>query len=350
MNLELSGSVLRGEFALELQLTVPAGQTLALVGPNGAGKSTSLSVCAGLLALARGRLAVGGRVLDAPAQGVFVPPEARRIGWLPQQALLFPHRTVRDNVAYGPLARGMPAAAARARAEQWLERVGLAGYGSRRPHELSGGQAQRAALARTLAAEPEVLLLDEPLAAVDASARRELRALLHEHLGAFAGPRLLVTHDAVDAFVLADRIAVLEAGRVVQAGTAAELGSAPRSRYVADLVGLNFVVGTVHDSVFTAASGATLVAATPIEGAAVATVHPRAIALFRSRPDGSPRNVWQATVLAIEAVPAANRVRLGGPLPLVAEVTPAAVSALGLAVGTAVWVALKATEVQVAPA
>jgi molybdate transport system ATP-binding protein len=350
VTLDLQGGVTRGGLVLDVSLACRDDETVALVGPNGAGKSTLLAVLAGLLRLQHGRLVLGDRVLDDAAAGAFVPPEARRVGWSPQAALLLPHRSVRDNVAYGPRSRGVPRARARERACAWLARVGLEDCGDRRPHELSGGQAQRVALARALAAEPALLLLDEPMSAVDASARLELRQLLRRHLGAFAGPRLVVTHDPVDAFVLGDRIAVLEAGRIVQIGTAEQIGSQPRSRYVADLVGLNFLRGEVHDSVFVLGSGASLVVATTTTGAAIATVHPRAIALFRSRPEGSPRNVWRAAVLAVESSPAARRVRLGGAVPLVAEVTPAAVAELELRPGAEVWVALKATEVVVAEA
>ncbi|MBL8736778.1 MAG: ABC transporter ATP-binding protein [Planctomycetes bacterium] len=365
MTLVLHGELQRGPFAARLDLEVAAGETLALVGPNGAGKSSCVQVLAGLVPLDRGELSLGGQRLEAPADGLWVPPEQRGVGYLPQEPLLFPHRSVLDNVAFGLRARGVGLAVARAEALAWLARVGIADLAQRRPRELSGGQAQRAALARALAPAPRLLLLDEPLAAVDASARLALRQELARHLASFAGPRVLVTHDAVDAFVLADRIAVLEQGRVVQVGTATEIGQRPRSRYVADLVGLNFLRGSVHDSVFTAeglpADGspaerraappaATLVVATTHEGPAIATVHPRAIALFRERPSGSPRNVWQARVVGVEVVPTGRRVRLAGPIPLVAEVTAAAVAELGLGTDALVWIALKATEVQIGEA
>lgn len=350
MTLALHGEVARGAQRLWFDLDVAPGETVALVGPNGAGKSSCVEAIAGLLRLQRGELRLGDAVLDAPAAGVFAPPEARGIGWLPQDGLLFPHLSARDNVAYGRRARGEPAGRARAAADAALARVGLAGFGDRRPRQLSGGEAQRVALARALAAEPRVLLLDEPLSAVDASARVALRHELQRALADFAGPRLLVTHDAVDAFALADRIAVVEQGRIVQVGTAAAIGASPGSRYVADLVGLNFLRGDARDGVFTASSGGRLVVASPIEGAAIATVHPRALALFTARPSGSPRNVWQATVAAVEPTPSGRRVRFDGDLPLVAEVTAAAVAELGIAVGRTLWLALKATEVQVAEA
>ncbi|MFN9277315.1 MAG: sulfate/molybdate ABC transporter ATP-binding protein [Planctomycetota bacterium] len=350
MSLVLRGAFARGPLALDVDFAVGPGETLALVGPNGAGKSSCVQLLAGLLRLQRGELRLDDAVLDAPAAGVCVTPEARGVGWLPQDGLLFPHLSVRDNVAFGRRARGEPARAARAAADAALARVGLAGFGDRRPHQLSGGEAQRVALARALAAEPRVLLLAEPLSAVDASARVALRHELQRALVDFAGPRLLVTHDPLDAFALADRIAVVEQGRIVQVGTAAAIGGSPRSRYVADLVGLNFLRGRAHDGVFTAASGGRLVVASAVEGPAIATVHPRALALFTARPSGSPRNVWQANVAAVEATPSGRRVRFDGELPLVAEVTAAAVAELGIAVGRPLWLALKATEVQVAEA
>ncbi len=351
MTLSLHGTLRRGALELVVALDVAAGETLALVGPNGAGKSTVVQLLAGLLRLDAGELRLGAAVFDAPTQGILLPPEERRVGYLPQEPLLFPHLSVGDNVAYGVRAyengRG---ASPRMLANAWLQRVGLDGFGDRRPRELSGGQAQRVALARALAPDPALLLLDEPLSAVDASARLLLRQELQRHLRAFAGPRVVVTHDPVDAFVLGDRIAVLEQGRIVQQGTAAAIGGQPRSRYTADLVGLNFLRGNVHDSVFTLGDGAHLVVATTHEGPAIATVHPRALSLFRERPSGSPRNVWLAEVLAVEPALAGRRVALGGAVPLVAEVTAAAVAELGLAPGARVWIACKATEVQVAPA
>ncbi|MBK8095931.1 MAG: ATP-binding cassette domain-containing protein [Planctomycetes bacterium] len=347
MSLRLDVQVRRGPLQLAIELEVGARETVAIVGPNGAGKSSLLLAVAGLLPLERGRIALADEVLDGGAGGPFVPPEARRAGMMFQDLLLFPHLAAIDNVAYGLRARGVGRAVARATADEWLRRVGLAEHGAALPGSLSGGQAQRVALARALAASPRLLLLDEPLAAVDASTRLRLRRDLRAHLDAFAGPRLLVTHDAVDAFALADRIAVVEAGRVVQAGSIAEICSRPRSRYVADLVGLNFLRGICRGGRLQVDGGGTLIVSQAPEGNVLATVHPRAIALYRSRPDGTPRNVWPAAIEALEVAGDRVRVRLRGEPWLVAEVTPLAVAELQLGIGGTVWVALKATEVEV---
>ncbi len=347
MNLFADFTAANGDFEFAADLQVGGGETVALVGPNGAGKTSVLRAIAGLLPIDRGVIRFGEQVLDDGHAAAFVPPEARSVGFVFQQPLLFPHLSVLGNVAFGLIARGMPRRTANALAAGWLERVGLAERSRARPDELSGGQAQRVALARALATTPRILLLDEPLAAADASARLDLRRELRNHLQQFAGVRLLVAHDAVDAFALADRIVVVEQGRVVQAGTVAAICGSPRSRYVADLVGLNCFSGTARAGVIELPNGATLVAAGARDGPVFATVHPHAISLFRERPSGSPRNVWRAPVLGIEPALDCQRVRLGGDVPLVAEVTARAVSELQLAEGGEVWVALKATEVRV---
>lgn len=336
----------RGAWRLDAAFAAHAGETVALVGPNGAGKSSCLGAIAGLLRVAHGQIAVGGVVFDGGPDGAWLPPEARRVGVMFQEHRLFPNLTALDNVAFGPVSRGVGRRAARAAAAEWLSRVGLAGERNQRPAELSGGQAQRVALARALASEPRLLLLDEPLAAVDASARLSLRRELRRHLAAFAGPRLVVVHDIADAAALADRLVVLEGGRVVQTGAIADLVSRPRSRYVADLVGINCFRGTCRDGAV-AFAGVELVVASAEQGPVLLTVHPRAVALFRARPAGSPRNVWRAPVVGVDLLLDRARVQLGGDLPIVAEVTPAAVRELRLGDGGEVWVAVKATEIVV---
>ncbi|MGH9233389.1 MAG: sulfate/molybdate ABC transporter ATP-binding protein, partial [Acidimicrobiales bacterium] len=264
-----------------------------------------------------------------------------------------------DNVAFGLRARGLGKAAARERAAALLDRVGLAGQARSRPRALSGGQAQRVALARALATEPRVLLLDEPLAALDASARLHVRAELRRQLASFPGARLLVTHDPVDALVLADRLVVIETGRVTQRGTTAEVARRPRSRYVAELVGLNLLHGTAAgEHTVRLAGGAELTVADPLPGHEVAVaVRPQAVTLHRRPPEGSARNAWPAVVVDLEADHDRVRVQLteraqagtdGASLSaIVAEVTPASVAELGLAPGTDVWATVKAVDLAV---
>jgi len=340
----------RGRLALDVDLSATDDATLALVGPNGAGKTSCLRALAGLARVDAGSIVLDGVVLDGGPGGPFVPPPRRRVGLLAQEPLLFPHLSALDNVAYGPRARGVPRRAARQRAARWLARVGLADLADRRPAALSGGQAQRVALARAAATAPRLLLLDEPLSAVDASSRLALRRALREHLDAFEGARVVVAHDAVDAFALADRVAVLEDGRIVQTGTVEQICARPRSAYVADLVGVNLLRGSARGGEIHCEGGGRLVVGAAPDGPVLATVHPRAIALYPRRPEGSPRNVWRAPVLAVERVGDRARVRVGGVLPLVAEVTPAALTELRLHRGDETWVALKATEIAVDPA
>lgn len=347
MSLQAKLHLCRGSLELSLAFEVEDGETLALLGPNGAGKSTALQAIAGLIPIDSGAIVNRGRTFDAPDQGAFLPPEQRRVGFVFQEGLLFPHLDVRRNLLYGPRCRGMSRARARGLVEPWVERLDLGELLDRRPESLSGGQIQRVALARALAADPDILLLDEPLSAVDASGRLELRRVLREHLDAFGGVCLLVAHDARDAMALADRVAVLEDGGLTQTGTVEAICAHPRSPYVADLVGLNAVVGDLESGELRTPSGAVLRVASGLEGRALATVHPRAVALFGAKPEGSPRNVWRAPVASIEPAVDRIRVRLEGPIPLVAEVTGAARDDLGLRPGTEVWIAVKATEIRV---
>ncbi len=220
---------------------------MVVLGPNGAGKTTLLRALAGLLPLELGRVELGGVVLDDPAADVFVPTERRSIGMLFQDYLLFPHLTALDNVAFGLRTRGQSRRVARAAAAAWLERVGIGDREHARPRALSGGQAQRVALARALAPDPRLLLLDEPLAALDASSREELREELGAHLASFEGVSLVVTHDPFEAATLADQLVVLEEGRVTQAGPPADVAANPRSRYIEELAMLGLLGGRGRD-------------------------------------------------------------------------------------------------------
>lgn len=344
--------VRRGEsFVLDIELDIAPGSTAALLGPNGSGKSTTVDTVAGILPLDDGRIVVDGRVLDHPGERVFVAPEARRVGVVFQRYLLFDHLDVRRNIEFGPLAQGKSRRGARDLARRWIDTFDLAELADRRPAQLSGGQAQRVALARTLASEPAVLLLDEPLAALDVSTRTELRRTLSAHLEDYAGPRLLITHDPTDAFLLADRIHVIENGRITQCGTPDDIRQRPATAYVADLAGVNLLAGVnVAGALSLDEFGVTLQCAdTHTVGAVLAVIHPSAVALHNEEPHGSPRNTWRTTVAAVEPLGDITRVVLAGPLPLSADVTPGAVTSLGIVPGVEVWATVKATEIQVNP-
>jgi molybdate transport system ATP-binding protein len=335
-----------GGFDLDVEFEAADGETVALLGPNGAGKTTTLRAIAGLRPLDQGRIELDGDVLDEPATGMFVPTAKRPIGVVFQEYLLFPRLSALENVAFGLRAHGVPKLEARRQARAWLERLDLADQARARPRTLSGGQAQRVALARALATSPRLLLLDEPLAALDARTRMRVRSDLRHHLASFAGARILVTHDPVDAMVLADRLIVLEAGRIRQAGTVSDVARHPRSSYVADLVGVTLLEGRrAGEHAVRLASGGELTVADRLTADEVAVaVRPQAVALHRAHPEGSPRNVWPATVVDLQADRDRVRAELAGPVPLVAEVTPAAVAALDLAPGAAVWATVKAVD------
>jgi molybdate transport system ATP-binding protein len=334
-----------GKLRLDLELRAEPGEVVALLGPNGAGKSTAFRCLTGLLSLDAGRIMLDGDCLDDPAADRFVLPERRPVAVMFQDYLLFPNLTALENVAFGMRARGVSRGDARRQAHEWLERFNLADHAGLRPRSLSGGQAQRVALARALASEPRLLLLDEPLAALDAGARGDVRRDLRHHLATFDGVRLLVTHDPVDAYALADRVVILEAGRVVQRGTLADVTAAPRSRYIAELVGVNLFSGVAQAGTITTVAGGRIVTAAPLNGPAFAVIQPHAVALYPSVPEGSPRNVWPLTVSDVDRQADRVRVRLAGEVPLVAEITPAALSALALRTGDKVWASVKATEI-----
>ncbi|MFC4947424.1 sulfate/molybdate ABC transporter ATP-binding protein [Pseudonocardia sp. GCM10023141] len=349
--------VRRPAFTLDVRLTAAPGEVLAVLGPNGAGKSTLLSVLAGLLRPDEGWVDVGDtRVTDAEA-GLHVPPHQRGVGLLAQQALLFPHLTALGNVEFGPRARGVARREAESTARSLLGAVDTAELADRKPDRMSGGQQQRVALARALAAEPGLLLLDEPLAALDVDAAPAMRSLLRRIVRDRKQTALLVTHSALDALVLADRVVVLTAGQVVEEGPVREVLARPRSAFTARIAGLDLVPGVVVAEGLRTADG--LVVAGRAEGVAegepaVAVFPPSAVSVYASRPDGSPRNVVPVVLAAIE--PRGDTVRLragarpGGPVwvdGLAADVTPAAVADLAAEPGAELWFSVKATEVQI---
>ena len=340
----------RPAFTLDLDLHIDPGQVVALLGPNGAGKTTTLRALAGLTALTSGRIAIDGAVVEDTATGQRAPTEKRPIGLLFQDYLLFPHLSALDNVAFGLRCHGRSKADSRAAASAWLERVGLGEHAAARPAALSGGQAQRVALARALAVSPRLLLLDEPLAALDAHTRLEIRTHLRHHLADFTGATLLVTHDPLDAMILADRLIVIEHGQLVQAGEPADIARHPRTDYVARLVGLNLYRGTATDHRVQLTHGAEIITAEPYQGPVFVAFRPTAVALYRTRPDGTPRNQWPVTVAGIERRGDHVRIDLTGPLPIAADITPAALADLDLTPGTEVWATVKATETSAYPA
>jgi molybdate transport system ATP-binding protein len=339
-----------GTFRLDLTLHVNAGEVVALLGPNGAGKTTALRTLAGLQPLSAGHITLAGRDLDRPDRRMWTPTERRPIGVVFQEYLLFPHLTALDNVAFGPRRHGASRRQARDRATTWLDRVGLTSYGARKPRHLSGGQAQRVALARALAVDPALLLLDEPLAALDARTRLDTRAELHRHLTAHPGATLLVTHDPLDALVLADRLVIVEDGHVVQEGDAATITAQPRTDYVARLVGLNLYRGHATGHTVEVGDGFTLTVADRLDGDAFVAFPPSAVALHLHQPDGSPRNSWPATIAGVQRHGDNLRVQLTGPIGVAADITPAAAAYLHLVPGQPVWAAVKATETRAYPA
>ncbi len=335
---------------VDVAFTVAPGETVALLGPNGAGKSTVLAVAAGLIRPDRGEITLDGRPLTGTGgsgRHAWVAPHDREIALLAQDPLLFPHLSVLDNVEFAPRARGVARSQAHATARHWLDQVGVAELADRKPSQVSGGQAQRVAVARALAADPRLLLLDEPMAALDVAVTPALRQTLRSVLAERSV--ILVTHDALDALLLADTVIVLDRGRIVEQGPAAEVLTRPRSAFAARIAGLNILHGTWHGDRVQTADGATIQGMvdgdSPRDGdAAVAVFSPSAVSVFREPPGGSPRNVLAARVTEIEPHGDRIRVRAAG---LSADVTAQAVAELDLVPGADVTFSVKATEVAV---
>jgi len=350
VTLTLAATLPAREF--DVALDVAEGRTLALLGPNGAGKSTALGLVAGTLRPHHGEIVLDGRTLvraDGGRTRTWVPPHARRVALLAQEPLLFPHLSVRQNVAFGPRSQGVRRRTADAAADRRLEQVGLAHLASRPPSTLSGGQAQRVALARALAAEPRLLLLDEPMAALDVDVTPELRQNLRHLLAAQTA--IITTHDVLDALLLADEVAVVEGGRVVERGPTAQVLSRPRSAFAARVAGLNLLAGAwTGDGVRTPA-GDVVHGRTPTAGLAVgepttAVFRPAAVAVYLDEQHGSPRNAFRATVRSLEPRGDLVRVRTDR---LAADITPQSAAELSLVPGARVWLSVKAAEVDVYP-
>jgi molybdate transport system ATP-binding protein len=349
--LVVDAEVRRGEFTLAIALAAAPGQVVGVLGPNGAGKSTLLAALAGLIPVSAGRIVLDGQVIDDARSGEFVEAAGRPVGFVFQNYRLFPHLSVAENVAFSPRARGLGRQAARSAASYWLDRLGLTDLADRRPANLSGGQAQRVALARALAGRPALLLLDEPLSALDAGTRLDVQAELKRHLSDFAGPCLLATHDALEALVLADRLLVLEDGRIVQEGTPAQVARRPATQYVGKLVGLNLYAGRADGSgVALTGGGAFVIPDHGQHGDVLVALRPSAVVVTTQPPQASSaRNVWPARVAGLTLLADRVRLDLEGEPSAVVDVTPAAVAELALSPGSQVWLTAKATDLEVYP-
>ena len=352
---------------LDVEFSVSAGEVLALLGPNGAGKSTALHVIAGLVHPDAGQVRLGDRVLTDTQTGVNVATHDRRVGLLLQDPLLFPHMSVAANVAFGPRSRhGISRMFARSKdkmtALRWLREVDAEQFADRKPRQLSGGQAQRVAVARALAAEPAVLLLDEPLSGLDVAAAAAIRAVLRGVVNRRGCAVVLITHDLLDVFTLADRVLVLESGKIAEIGPVATVLTAPRSHFGARIAGVNLVNGIIApDGSLESPSGVRWHGTpAPDLGEAVSQGHnavavfaPTAVAVYRDQPHGSPRNTVEQTVAELDAHGAAVLVR-GAEQPdgapgLAAEITVDAAAELRLTPGERVWFSVKTLEVALYP-
>jgi molybdate transport system ATP-binding protein len=336
---------------LDAALSAAAGEVVALLGPNGSGKSTVLRALAGLLPLTGGRVSLGGDVLESPADHVRITPEKRPIALMFQDYLLFPHLSAVENVAFGLRARGTGKNEARARAAAALGRLGLDQVAQARPGAMSGGQQQRVAMARALVTQPRLLLLDEPLAALDVTTKTAVRRHLRAELRRSDAANILVTHDMLDAVALADRMIVLEDGRIVQEGSPAEVTAHPRSPYVADLVGVNLLRGLAVRGRVRIDGGGELTVSSAMTGPACAVIQPAAVSVSRQRPEAAQPdvNVWAGDIAAVDLLGDRVRVRIDASPPVTAEVPPGAVEELKLDDGGQVWAAVSRADIAVYP-
>ncbi len=346
MSIDVAARLQRGDFILNVEFQAEVGETVAILGPNGSGKSSLLRAISGLLPISAGTITIDGKVVDDHYRQIFVRPEKRGLGVVFQDGALFEHLTVIANVEFGLRSRGMKSASARAAATILAEQFDIGEFAHRHPASLSGGQRQRVAIARALATSPTVLLLDEPTSALDASSKIEVRQLLRSILEKFEGTRVLVTHDPADAHSLADRIIVLEDGRITQSGTISEVTANPRSAYVANLAGTNLISAMSDGDLLRTSEGTVIVASERVSaGEALVAILPSAVAIHAQEPHGSPRNVWRASVKSVDEFAGRLRVHAIGELDLVAEITPAAGAELAIAVGNEYFFSVKATEV-----
>ena len=324
--------------AFQLDLSLDVRSTVALVGPSGAGKSTVLGAVAGLVRPSGGRIVCDGETWFDAERRTSLPPDRRRVGLVFQDYALFPHMTVRQNIEY----------ARRRSADEYLDRFDIRPLEHARPAALSGGERQRVALARALARDPAALLLDEPLAALDAHTRADVRAELRQLLAGLEIPTLLVTHDFDDAAALADRVGVLVDGRLRQSGTPGELVARPADPFVASFTGANLLRGEPDGNGggtrIRLGDGTPITAGDHVEGAVTLAVYPWDVTLSRTRPDDSAMNVIAATITTITELGNRARVTLG---PISAEITVESLRRLGFAVGDHAYASFKATGTRI---
>ncbi len=330
----------RGDLLLEVALQVGQGETIAIMGPNGAGKTSLLYSLFGWLPLRSGWIILDDETLDSPAEERPVPPHLRNLGMVFDDGLLFSHMTVEQNLAFGAADKLVDA--------RLIELLDLSSLRSKRVQQLSAGQRQRVALARTLAAEPKMVLLDEPLSSLDPSARTHAREFLKSAFRSEFAGALLVTHDPADAFALADRVMVLENGKVTQFGSLSDLSAQPATPWIADLIGWNFFTGSGKNSIVVLADGTEVATSqSGLLGDVTVAINPGSVSLFLEAPMGSPRNNWRCEVFDLQFVGDVARVTLSGVMKIRADITRTAAAELGLRKGLGVWASVKATEVVV---
>ena len=330
----------RGDLLLDVALRVAPGETIALMGPNGAGKTSLLYSLFGWLPLRSGWILLDGQTLDAPGEDRSVPPHLRNLGMVFDDGLLFPHMTVGQNLAFGSDTKLVD--------PDLVELLELAPLVAKQIHHLSAGQRQRVALARTLLAKPKMVLLDEPLSSLDPSARGQARDLIKSAFDSQLSGALLVTHDPADAFTLADRVMVLENGKVSQFDSLTALSTQPSTPWIASLIGWNFFTGSARDSIVVLPDGIEIATShSGLSGEMTVAINPGSVSLFLESPGGCPRNNWRCEVSNVQFVGQVARVTLSGVMQIHADITKAAAAELGLHQGLELWASVKATEVLV---
>jgi len=336
----------RGDFTLDVDITISSGTVTAVLGPNGSGKSSLLRTLAGLQGIESGEIRFGDRVVNA-APSIHVSPQKRSVGVVFQDYALFPHLSVEQNIAFGPRSLGASKKEAHTQSQAQMNSLGITELANRKPGQISGGQGQRVALARALATQPDLLLLDEPLAALDAQTREGVRAELDRQIKAFAGCVVFVTHDPLDAMLLADRVIVLENGVITQDGTPGQLAARPETSYVATLMGVNLIRGQAQAGVLHVEGGGVLhIPQSSLEGEVLAVLRPEAITLHINEPEGSARNAWQGTVSGLTPMHDRIRVSVEASPPVVATITHASLADLKLAVGSPIWISAKTLTIE----